>query len=219
MDAQLKAEIQAEIAQLAANAPALMTRAVTEKLYEVFILACLARALRNLGATLVAKDSTDAPTNDLEFRFGPGRIYAPDSTPGFIHVTYRNNEYEIQNSLRVLGPSKVLHELDVCLIDRDEAVRCRRDQVEPSYTKVRMFAECKCYGRGLRLHLGREFLGLSREFGLRCKFMVSNVGSRSVKRLVNQYRGTCNFRVSPLIPGSVDEFVDWLSTELRQVLP
>ena len=117
MDAQLRTAIANEISLIGASAPALMSRARVEKLYEIFVLSCLARALRQLGAMLSPRDSSDLPTSNLVFRLGPGLIWAPTSAPGFIHVSYKGQEYEIQNGVRVLGVSKVLHELDVCLID------------------------------------------------------------------------------------------------------
>lgn len=219
MDTALRIEINNELAAIGASAPALMTRAVTSKIYEIFTLACLVRALRGLNATLLAKDSSDRRTNNLVFRLGPGTIGAPQSTPGFIHVTLQTTEYEIQNGLRVSGRSKVLHELDVCLIDRAEAMKCRRNGSDPTYRLVKFIAECKCYGSSVQLSLGREYLGLSSEFPMkRVKTMVSNVSNEEVHDLVTNHNGTENFDVTPLLPRNVDRFVKWLENELRQVL-
>jgi hypothetical protein len=218
MEAQLKNAIATEISAIGASAPALMSRAAVEKLYEIFVLTCLARALRQLGATLSARDSSDIQTADLVFRLGPGLIWAPASAPGFIHVSYKGNEYEIQNGLRILGVSKVLHELDVCLIDRAEAVRCRTNSINPVQARVKFLAECKYYGDGLPLGLGREYLGLSKEFSLRIKTIVSNVSSGEIHTMVTKHKGTENFDVSLTKPDNVELFVRWLANELRQVL-
>lgn len=219
MDAALRLEIRNELAAIGASSPVLMTRAVTSKLYEIFILACLVRALRGLNATLIPKNSSDQRTNNLVFRLGPGTISAPQSTPGFIQVTLRGTEYEIQNGLRVAGRSKVLHELDVCLIDRSEALKCRRNGSDPRYRIVKFIAECKCYGSRVELSLGREYLGLSSEFPMkRGKTMVSNVSSEEVHDLVTEHNGTENFELSPLLPRNLDRFVKWLENELRQIL-
>jgi hypothetical protein len=218
MEAQLRNAIANEISLLGANAPALMSRARVEKLYEIFVLSCLARALRQLGAVLSPRDSSDRPTSNLVFRLGPGLIWAPTSAPGFIHVSYKGQEYEIQNGVRVLGVSKVLHELDVCLIERNEAVRCRRNRINPVQARIKFLAECKYYGDSLPLGLGREYLGLSSEFSLRIKTIVSNVSSDEIHNLVTKHKGTENFEVSMIKPNNIEQFVQWLANELRQVL-
>jgi hypothetical protein len=219
MDAALKAEIRTELTAIGASAPVLMTRAGTSKLYEIFILAGLVRALRGLNATLIPKNSAGQHTNNLVFRLGPGTLSAPQSAPGYIHVTLQGGEYEIQNGLRVAGRSKVLHELDVCLIDRSEAMKCRRNGNDPTYRMIKFIAECKCYGARVELSLGREYLGLSSEFPMkRGKTMASNVSSEEVHDLVTRHDGTENFDLSPLLPRNLDRFVKWLENELRQIL-
>jgi hypothetical protein len=90
--------------------------------------------------------------------------------------------------------------------------------VSPRSSKVKLLAECKFYGRSLPLHLGREFLGLSSEFSIRVKTIVSNVRSDQVGKLITSHRGTENFDVSPMDPGRVLRFVEWLAKELEQVL-
>lgn len=215
---QLLNEICRELASLSASAPVLTSRAAVPKVYEIFVLACLMRALRNLGADLEAFDNTGRTTTILDFRLNPGLIYSPSSTPGFIFVRYNNNEYEIHNGLRVLGKSKVLHELDVCLIERDEAIRCRNNRKNPKQSKTKFLAECKYYGPNLRLSLGREFIGLARDFTVRITTIVSNVGNEEVHNLVTHHKTKENFQVTPLQPQNVERFVQWLANELRQIL-
>jgi hypothetical protein len=112
----------------------------------------------------------------------------------------------------------VPHELDVCLIDREHAEYCRRYQLDVSHTKVKFLAECKYYGNRLELSLGREYLGLGREFSLRIKTLISNVGGDDIHFLITKHKSTENFNVSPRTPQNVDRFVQWLANELRQVL-
>jgi len=118
----------------------------------------------------------------------------------------------------VCGHSKVRHELDVCLIQRREAERCRNTGVDPSGSNVLFLAECKYYGYKLPLHLGREFIGLCREFSLRAKVIVSNRDSDDVHALVTKHNCTENFNLTPLDPDRVEMFVSWLANEFRQVL-
>jgi hypothetical protein len=113
----------------------------------------------------------------------------------------------------------VLHELDICLIEREAAVKCRANNKDPVQTQVKLLAECKFLGKPtLPLDLGREFVGLGTEFSLRIKTIVANASSDEVHDLVTNHGGTENFRTSSLTQKNVDRFVKWLANELRQVL-
>ncbi len=218
MDAQLRTYIQNALGTMASQAPILVSKVRTDKLYEIFVLSCVIRALRGIGATIGARDSDDVPTSTLIFRLGPGLIYSPSSAPGFIYVNYQGEEYELQNSLRVFGLSKVRHELDVSLILRKDAERCRAACTDPSPSSVKFLAECKYYGDQLPLNLGREFIGLCSEFSVRAKVIVSNRDSDDVHTLVTKHKCTENFNLTPLNPARVEMFVSWLANEFRQVL-
>jgi len=215
---QIINDITASLRAIAPNIPVLSSATRTDKIYEIFILSCVVRALNSLGAQLEARDSNDNSTSTLIFRLGPGLIYNPASTPGFIYINYQGREYELQNSIRVLGHSNVLHELDVCIISRAEAVNCRRNQIDPKQAQVKLLLECKFYGATLPLNLGREYLGLGTEFSLRIKTMVSNQASDEIHALITKHRGTENFNISTVNPTNVDMFIQWLANELRQVL-
>jgi hypothetical protein len=218
LDPQLRAGIQAWLVQWAATAQALMLRATTPKMYEVYVLSLVARALDNIGAQLEPRDIGDQVTNDLQFRLGPGRIYSPATTPGFVHVNYHGREYEIQNGVQVLGKSKILHELDICIIKRDKAVRCRQRSIDPSGADTKLVIECKFYGAALDLALGREFLGLLKEFSVKVRTMVSNLSNDNLHTLITKHDGTENFLITPINGANADRFVQWLANEFRQVL-
>lgn len=218
-EAALRMETRTQLANLGISAPVLASRARAEKVYEVFVLTCLLQALTDLGATLSLRDSRDNRTSELRLRLGPGLLSAPSSAPGFICVKYKGSEFEAHISVRVLGQSRVLHELDVSLIERAETIRCRSNGSDPLHTKVKFLAECKFYGSGLRLNLGREYLGLCTEFGsLRIKSMVSNADSPDLHTLITRHGGTENFNISPWNPNSVVMFTRWIANELRQVI-
>lgn len=218
MDISLRQQINAALASLAASAPILLSKGRTDKLYEIFVMTCVLRALRQIGATFEPRDGDDRVTNVMFFRLAPGLIYSPTTSPGFIFVRYRGREYELQNSLRVCGRSRVRHELDVCLITRLDAQRCRTAGIDPSQTSIKFLAECKFYGNSLPLHLGREFVGLCTEFAMRTKVIVSNESSDEIHSLVTKHRLTENFNITPMDRGRVDIFVNWLANEFRQVL-
>jgi hypothetical protein len=212
-------EIQKHLSLLGAQAPGLKSKATVPKLYEIFVLSCVARALRSIGATLIAKDSNDVPTTKLKFRLAPGLIYSPTTASGFVEITRKKQKYELHGGVRVKGRSRVRHELDVCIINRNAAVSCRNNSKDPSSTQVKMLAECKFLGKPtFPLELGREFVGLGSEFHLRIKTIVSNASSDEVHELVTKHKGTENFRTSTKPKERVEVFVKWLANELRQVL-
>lgn len=219
MNGNLLTQIQKYLSRISVNSPILRTPPAPDKLYEIFIFTCIIRSLRVINVSSIeVKDSNDRLTNNLIFRLGPGRIYSPSSNPGFICFRYNNKEYEIQNGLRVKGKSHVLHELDVCIIKRDAALRRRANQVDPIANDIVFLAECKYYGTPLPLNLGREYLGLSSEFHLRVKTFISNTSSDDIHKLITKHKGTENFNISPSNPTIVNTFIHWLANEFRQVL-
>ena len=218
MNNELAQAISNVVASIGAAAPSLTSAARTWTLYEAFTLCCLVEALSQLGAQFEVHDQDDTPTGTLVLRTKPGLLYSRDVPYTFIVARASGREYEIHSDVRVVGRSKVLHEIDVALLDRAEGIRCRQAQVSPRQAKVRFLAECKFYGEALPLRIGREFLGLSSECTPRAKTIVSNVGSDSVHRMIVSHKGTANFEVSPMTPARVGEFVSWIATELRQVL-
>ena len=57
MNALLRQQIQTELAAIGSSASILHSSARPDKLYEIFILSCVIRALKDIGATLDARDS------------------------------------------------------------------------------------------------------------------------------------------------------------------
>jgi hypothetical protein len=216
VNAALVQEIAQAVSQIGATSASLNSASRAESLYEGFTFACVIEALTQLGAQFEVRDHNDNATQMLTFRTKPGLIYSPGFT--FVLARIGVRELELHTDVRVLGRSGVLHELDVALIDRDEGVRCRQQGVLPRASKVRFLAECKFYGRTVPLNLGREFLGLSSEFTIRVKTMVSSADNENIRRLITSHKGTENFNVSPMNPDKVKMFVQWLAKELSQVL-
>jgi hypothetical protein len=218
MNARLFTEIQNELTRLTRSSNVYATRTAVDKLYEVYILSCVIQSLKLLGCVLEARDNHDIPTSSFDFRLSPGYIYSPTVDSSFIHIIYDGKEYELHNGVRILGKANVLHELDVAIIERDEAVRCRQNNIHPRQSKIKYLAECKFYGADLPLHIGREFLGLCSEFNVRVKTITSNVGSNNIHKLLTSHKQTENFNLTPLSPDKIDIFIKWMSNELRQVL-
>jgi hypothetical protein len=215
----LKDSIRSALAEIGTSAPILKQPGVAPKLYEIFVFACVLRALNRMSATLTPRDKTDKDTSTLIFRMGPGTLAAPASAPGFVLIQYGGREYELQTDLRVAGSSKVLHELDVCILERQEAQRCRNTGKDPKVGSVRLLVECKFYGDTIPLGVGREYLGLRDEFypSKRGKTLVTNVDNPEIRLLLRQHNCTGNPRV---IPGAAatESFIGWLEVELKQLL-
>jgi len=218
MNSVLYNEINSEITRLITNTNVYATRTAIDKLYEIYILTCVLQSLRNLGCALEARDSNDNLTTNFEFRLSPGYIFSPITSSSFVYFTFNNLEYELHNGVRTLGRASVLHELDVAIIERDEAIRCRSNNIHPRQSKIKFLAECKFYGADLPLHIGREFLGLCSEFNVRVKSIVSNVGSNNIHKLLTSHKQTVNFELTPLNSDRIDIFIKWMTNELRQVL-
>lgn len=211
-------EIARELGRIGAGAPALFGRASIDKLYEVFILSKVCKALRSLGANLHVVDSSGIRSGTLTLRLSPGLIYDPAGRSGWVEADFGHVRFELHSGVRTSGKSRVLHELDVGLFEKEAADTCRTRHRSPNGSQAALLLECKYYGQSLPLRLGREYCGLSAEFPLRVKALCSNVSSSQITRLVSSHRGTVCFDVAPHNAAAVNHFVGWLVTELRNVI-
>jgi hypothetical protein len=218
MTTQMINQIKSALSSMASRSSIYSKPTAPDKIYEIYVLSCVVQALKNLGCTLEARTHLDATTTTFDFRLSPGYIYSPAIQSSFVHITYGTKEYELHNGVRTLGSANVLHELDVAIINREEAVRCRLNRIHPRQSQIKFLAECKFYGSVLPLNLGREFLGLCTEFTARAKSLVSNVGSDNIHKLVTSHRQTESFNLSPINSHQVDVFTKWLEKELSHSL-
>lgn len=220
MTPALRAELQTALAMIGTTAPVFLARAGVDRLFEGFVLSCLIRALHRIGATMQVFDGRrrPRPSNTLNLRRAPGRIYDDNPDLGFILVDYRGERYEVHTDLRISGTSKVLHELDLCVLSHGHAQTCRTEGVDPNGSKVRFLCECKCYGKTLPLRIGREFLGLCTEFHARAKTIASNSDNPSILDLVRNHDRITQFSLHPGNPREIDSFVGWLAKELQHAL-
>ena len=101
----------------------------------------------------------------------------------------------------VAGKSKLLHECDVAVLDRNEAATCRARQVNPRPGKVLLAIECKYYlSSSLGINLGRSFLGLVNDIGKDGRFFVSTQTKGSVDRLFSRHKREFEIGLSPFAP-------------------
>lgn len=218
MNAQLRAELQSVLGSIGATAPIFLSSAGVDRLFEGFVLSCVLRALKDIGATMQVYDGRGQPATRLNLRRAPGQIYSNPPDVGFILVRYEGNLYEIHTDLRVAGTSKVLHELDICILDRTHADNCRNQSVDPNGSKVRFLCECKCYGKSLPLRIGREFLGLCTEFHARAKTIASNSRNSSILDLARSHDRITQFALYPGQKAKIRSFVGWLAKKLEHAL-
>ncbi len=218
MNPQLRAELRSALASIGANAPIFLSSAGPDRLFEGFVLSCVIRALNDIGATLQVRDGRGRPSAIINLRRAPGQIYNNPPDIGFILVSYENRLFEIHTDLRVAGTSKILHELDICILERTHADTCRNQGVDPNGSKVRFLCECKCYGKSLPLRIGREFLGLCTEFHARAKTIASNSGNSSILNLVRSHDRITQFALYPGQKVKIKSFVGWLAKELEHAL-
>lgn len=218
MDAVLLNDIQTALASLVNTSNVYSSKTKVDKLYEAYILSCVVKALINLNCTLEARNNNNIVTTNFLFRLKPGYIFSPTTSSSFVYILYNSKEYELHSGVRVLGKSSVLHEMDVAIIEKNEADICRDKSKHPRQTKLKFLAECKFYGSDLPLNIGREYLGLCSEFRIRVKSIVSNADSNSIRNLLKTHRQTANFNFTPLQPNEINSFIGWLTNELKQVL-
>lgn len=213
-----RAAIEAALKAIGASAPVFLSKAGPDRLFEAYVLSCLLQALKKIGADCQVYSGTGAPSLTLNLKRAPGQIYGNAADFGFIMVRYGTEFYELHTDLRVAGNSKILHELDICILEHPHADTCRTQRVDPNGSKVRLLCECKCYGKALPLRIGREFLGLCSEFHAEIRTIASNSGSASILSLLRSHRRVTQFSLSPSNPGHVELFIGWLAKELQHAL-
>lgn len=173
--------------------------AQTNDVFENYIWALCIHAARSDGARVryEAVDGTPA-TTALIFRTSPGSIYSTSSMYTHAVLDFAGcPALECHVGVRVSGKSGVLHECDVAVIYKDEADFCRQGQFHPRASQVLIALECKFYASSIDLHLGRSFLGLTKEIHTRHRYFVTNSSSPAVRKLIMHHKGEWEFDVIP----------------------
>lgn len=188
----------------AAITPNLTTQSHGFDLYEAYVFALGIRAVRNLHLQVVYKNTDRRVAPVFLFRTSPGNIARGLYTHAEIDLGRGKPAIEAHVGVRVMGLSKIDHELDYSVLLKEEAEFCRRNDVLPRHNKVILAAECKFYTEhGVGIAMGRGFLGLSDELGHRDTFFVMNRPAPRVDRLLDKHNRWGCF--SPVVPGSPEE--------------
>ena len=183
-----------------AMATNLTTATAGSDLFELYTLILVLRAAEAEGATTDFRNVHGDITTSLFFRASPGYIWSTAHPYSHAVIEFAEKEtLEAHLGVRVSGKSKVLHELDVCVLPQSEGETCRQRQVPPRSSQVVIGAECKFYSTPLRLGLAREFLGLTSDVTAKDNYFVSNSSSGSVSKLLAKRGRKWD---SGIVPGS-----------------
>lgn len=173
----------------------------TNDVYENYVWALCLQAAGQHDAFITYETVRERPATSLVFRTSPGAIYS-DIYP-YTHAVLEFADcppLEAHVGVRVTGKSRVLHECDVAVIDRDEAQLCRAEQVHPRASKVLIAAECKFYTSAIQLQLGRGFLGLTSDIHRKERYFVTNGRSPNVIKLIAHHDSEWECEVLPNSP-------------------
>jgi hypothetical protein len=193
---QLLNEIQATLGP--AMVPNLNSASAGSDLFEGYILSLILRAGVAEGAAVSFENADSSVTNTFTFRTSPGHIWWSNSPYTHAILRFPNKPpLEAHTGVYVTGTSGVMHEADVLVLYRDEAITCRRAHSAPRSSKIILAVECKFYATTPGLYLGRGFLGLCSELsGRECCF-VTNTIAPSVERLLSHKKKRWDNQIVP----------------------
>jgi hypothetical protein len=199
----VREDLIAEINRIVAKAAAAgySEPLATNDVYENYIWALCLQAARQHGATITYEDSNEAMVSQLVFRTSPGAIYSTAHPYTHAAIDFSGCPLlEAHVGIRVTGKSRVLHECDVAVLDKEEARLCRSNQVHPRASKVLIAAECKFYTAAIQLYLGRSFLGLTSDIHRKERYFITNGQSPSVTKLIAHHQSEWECGVIPKSP-------------------
>jgi len=202
----LKATLLQEIRQTLGSAisPNLNSRSKGFDLYEAYVFTLGIDACNRLQVPITYKNRDGSPASTFNFRTGPGSLARGPYSHAEIRLGARKPLIEAHVGVKVMGLSKVEHEMDFSMISKEEADFCRDKDVFPRHNKVVLAAECKFYTRrGVGIAMGRGFVGLSDDLGRRDTFFVMNRPAARIEQFVDRHNKWGCF--SPVAPAFADE--------------
>jgi hypothetical protein len=178
--------------------PSLTTASAASDLFEAYVFSITLRAASEEGASITFENVDSSQTNTLTFRTSPGHIWSAAQPYSHAVIQFAGKpDLEAHLGIYVSGKSSVLHEADIAVLSRVEAITCRQNRVAPRSSSLVLTVEYKFYTTSLGLGLARGFVGLCTDFtGDRC-FFVTNTTSDSVERLLAHQKRKWEHRVVP----------------------
>lgn len=193
---------------------------VEDKAYEAYIFGLCLRAVRELNVTPVLRGINGTPT-PFVFRGGPGQIHSRTRNYGYAEFSLNGQGFEIHAGVEFRGTSRMMHELDVCIMRAGEADRCRGTPPDdPACANLIAGWECKFYAGNLTKVLGRAFVGLIDDMGTNLR--LAGLCSNSLHPQLRDYfqpqnRPHPHFQLTPLQPSNEDIFVNQIKGELKKM--
>lgn len=161
------------------------------------------------------------PPRIFIFRGSPGRIYSAINDYGYALCSHNGHSFEVHVDVQHYGSSKVLHEIDVSIIEHDEGDRCRQNRTNPSAGKTKGAVECKFYGSNLGTTLIRTFVGLTDDLGaLKISRFVTNHTSRTISKYCTGKASRPRFieQLTPLNHNAENQFIYSVVDDLKKWL-
>lgn len=199
-DQRLLSEIKQLLAQVVT--PSLSSSSRGNDFYEAYLFALVIDAAKSVGAAVFFEDVNGVNTKNLVLRTSPGNIYS--QATGYSHAVLSFPTVpalEVHVGIYVAGALTVIHECDVCVLERTEGQRCRSEGLHPRSSKVRLAVEAKFYGSPLGIRLAREFAGLASDLRASHTGFVSNTTAENVARLLSHRLALGAFHPD-VVPGS-----------------
>jgi hypothetical protein len=178
--------------------PNLSSQSAASDLFEAYVFSIVLRAATEEGASIAFENVDGSQTNTLTFRTSPGHIWWTAQAYSHAVVQFATKPaLEAHLGIYVTGKSGVLHEADIAVLSRTEAMTCRQSRVAPRSQSLVSTVECKFYTTSLGLGLARGFVGLCTDFTADRCFFVNNTDSVSVERLLAHQKKKWEHRVVP----------------------
>jgi hypothetical protein len=218
------ANLQAAVEQLLQHPLGLgwyqLIRPVEEKAYEAYVFGLCLRAVRELGVKPILRGIAKPP-NPFVFRGAPGQIHSMARNYGYAEFDLNGQRFEIHAGVEFQGTSGMTHELDVCIMRAEDAVRCRQDPDDPPAASVIVGWECKFYASGkLDKELGRTFVGLIDDMGanIRVSGLCSNADHPQLRDYLKPTRRPYpHLRLEPQDKSREDILVNQIKSELKKM--
>jgi hypothetical protein len=155
-------------------------------LFEVYIFSIIVKCAVLEGARVYYEDFTGSYIqSELIFRTSPGHIYSLKKAYTHAVIEFPDApSLEVHVGIKAKGKSDVSHECDVAVLERTEAIKCRREEVDPRSSKLLIAVECKFYARNIPLGQARGFLGLVNDLSAQNCFFVVNSSSQSSEKML-----------------------------------
>lgn len=169
-------------------------------LFEVYVFTLIIEAAQKEGAAITYENVRgQCPPPAFIFRTSPGQIYSRQQDYTHAVIQFLNApSLEVHVGVRVTGRSGVLHECDVAVIHRDEAISCRQGNASPRHSKLLLSVECKFYASSIPLHQARSFMGLLVDIPKGDdRFFVVNTHSDTAEKLLAHHDKRWEHHLTP----------------------